>query len=185
MTEYVTIARVARTQGRRGEVAADILTDFPEKFAERKRLFAQAKSGERRELQVEDHWPHKGRMVLKFAGFDSIGEAEALIGCELQLPIAERASLEAGAYFVSDLVGCRLCDGGKEIGMIESLDFSSGDAPNLKVKSGEKEYLIPFAEQYLRNVDTSSKRIEMELPSGLLDLDAPLTESEKKKQRGE
>ena len=67
--EFITIARVAKVQGRRGEVAADIHTDFPERFAERKRLFALTSSG-RREVHVEEHWEHKGRIVFKFAGVD-------------------------------------------------------------------------------------------------------------------
>jgi 16S rRNA processing protein RimM len=185
VAEYVTIARVARTQGRRGEVAADILTDFPEKFAERRRLFALAGSGERRELQVEDHWAHKGRMVLRFAGIGSISEAESLVGCELQIPLSERATPAVGAYFVSDLVGCRLWDGDREVGTVEDVDFSAGDAPVLVVRSGGREFLVPFAEQYLRQVDVAGRRIAMGLPAGLLELDAPLSAEEKRRQHGE
>jgi len=180
---YITIARVAKTQGRHGEVAADLYTDFPEKFAERKRLFALADDGSRRELQVEDHWPHKGWMVLKFAGIDSIDDAEKLLRCELQIRIAERAELEEGAAFVSDLIGCVVLDRGREVGSVKDVEFTSGAAPLLVVVAGEKEYLIPYAEQYLRKLDTAAKRIEMELPEGLLELDAPLSQKEKKQQR--
>ncbi|MGZ5744521.1 MAG: ribosome maturation factor RimM, partial [Burkholderiales bacterium] len=96
--EFITIARIAKVQGRRGEVAADLHTDFPERFEERRRLFALTSSG-RRELHVEEHWAHKGRIVLKFAGVDSISDAEALVGAELQVPRNERVDLgAAGTY---------------------------------------------------------------------------------------
>src|SRR5262249_46868631 len=94
--EFVTLAKVTKTQGRKGEVAAALLTDFPERFAERKKLYAvnYAQKERRREVQLEDHWFHKGGVVLKFAGVDSISMAEELIGCEIQIPANERAQLQ-------------------------------------------------------------------------------------------
>ncbi|MCU1286674.1 MAG: rRNA processing protein RimM [Acidobacteriales bacterium] len=181
---YITIARVAKTQGRHGEVAADLYTDFPEKFAERKRLFALGKDDSRRELQVEDHWPHKGWMVLKFAGIDSIDDAELLIGSELQIPLAERTELEEGTAFVSDLIGCTVWDFANqdsptEVGVVKDVQFGAGTAPTLVV-TGKMEHLVPYAEQFLRKLDLPAKRIEMQLPEGLLDLGTPLKTDEKK-----
>jgi 16S rRNA processing protein RimM len=178
---------VAKTQGRHGEVAADLYTDFPEKFGERKRLFALGEDGSRRELQVEDHWPHKGWMVLKFAGIDSIDDAEKLLRCELQIPIGERAELEEGATYVSDLVGCTVWDfavedSPREVGIVTDVQFGAGEAPTLVVTAGTREHLIPFVERFLRKLDVASKRIEMNLPEGLLELDAPLSREEKKQQ---
>ena len=83
-------------------------TSFPERFAERHELSALAKNGSRRELQLEEHWFHKGGVVLKFAGVESISDAERLAGMELQIPAEQRAKLEAGAAYVSDLVGCEV-----------------------------------------------------------------------------
>jgi 16S rRNA processing protein RimM len=180
---YITIARVAKTQGRHGEVAADLYTDFPEKFAERKRLFALAEDGSRRELQVEDHWPHKGWMVLKFAGIDSIDDAEGLLRCELQIPSSERAELEEGAAFVSDLVGCVVWDNGREVGTIKDVEFTSGTAPLLIVQQDKREHMVPFAESFIVRMDIAAKKIEMKLPEGLLELDAPLSQDEKKQQQ--
>ena len=77
-------------------------------------------NGSRRELKIEELWPHKGHLVLKFAGIDSISEAETLIGCELQVPREERAELGPGWNYVSDLVGCAVFDGGREIGMVRT-----------------------------------------------------------------
>lgn len=179
---FVTIARVARTQGRLGEVAAALLTDFPERFAVRKRLLALGAKGTRRELLLEDHWFHKGQVVLKFAGVDSISQAEELIGCEIQVPESERAELEADTFYVSDLTGCTVDDSGREIGKIEDVQFGSGEAPLLVVR-GAKEYLVPFASEYLVELDLKGRRISMKLPPGMLELDAPLSQEEKQRQK--
>src|SRR5262249_38473750 len=101
---FVTIAKVTKTQGRKGEVAALLLTDFPERFATRKRLFALDRQDRRTELELEDHWFHKGGVVLKFAGVDSISQAETLIGCGIQIPQAERAEPAGGLVLLGDLV---------------------------------------------------------------------------------
>src|SRR5258708_17423751 len=122
---FITIAKVIKTQGRIGEVAAALFTDFPERFGERKRLFALTKSGQRNELQVEDHWFHKRQVVLKFAGIDSITQAETLIGAEIQVPSSERANLEVGSIYVSDLTGCTVYDRGHEIGKIKDVRFGT------------------------------------------------------------
>src|ERR1700740_752058 len=94
--EYITLARVLKTQGRRGEVAGEVHSDVPDRFREGMQLSALAEDGSRRALKIEEFWPHKGMLVLKFAGIDSISVAETLIGCELQVPHSERAQLEPG-----------------------------------------------------------------------------------------
>ena len=159
-----------RTQGRRGEVAAELHTASRERFSQGARVFALDREDRRRELTVEDSWPHKGLMVLKFRGVESISQAEELAGCEIQVPRTERLPLPAGEVYVSDLLGCALFDRRVEIGQVAEVRFSSGDAPLLVVKAGEKEHLIPFAEAYLAKLDIAGKRIEMELPPGILEL---------------
>lgn len=182
--DFITIAKVAKTQGRVGEVAAALLTDFPERFATRKRLFAMSEGDkERRELQVENHWFHKGQVVLKFAGVDSISQAEALIGCELQVTLNERAELDDGWVYLADLKGCTVYDQGSAIGTIDDVRFGSGEAPLLVVK-GQKEYLVPFASEFIQGIAIAEKRLEMKLPPGLLDVDAPLSREEKAEQHG-
>jgi 16S rRNA processing protein RimM len=174
---------VVKTQGRHGEVAADILTDFPERFAQRRQVFALEESGARRELRVENCWPHKQRLVLKFAGVDSINDAEALIGCEIQIPREQRAALEQSSSYVGDLVGCEVTAGGRAVGTVADVQFGAGEAPLLVVREGKREYLIPLAQAYLRRIDTAAKQIEMELPEGMLELDAPLSKQEKDLQQ--
>ncbi len=171
-----------KTQGRRGEVAVELHSDVPDRFKVGLRLFALAQDGNVRELQVEEFWPHKGDLVLKFAGIDSISDAETLIGCELQVPKSERARLEQGWNYVSDLIGCVVFDADRELGKIEDVQFGAGEAPLLIVGAGSKRCEIPYAEAYLKSVDLQRKRIQMALPEGMLDLNAPLTAEEKQQQ---
>jgi 16S rRNA processing protein RimM len=155
----------------------------PDRFQPGMKLSALADDGSRRELEVEELWPHKGSLVLKFVGVDSISHGEELVGCELQVPQAERASLEQGWSYISDLVGCTVFDGNQEIGTIADVQSGAGEAPLLIVNSGGKAYEIPSAKAYLKKVDLAQQRIEMQLPEGLLELNAPLTAEEKLAQR--
>jgi 16S rRNA processing protein RimM len=181
--EFITLARVVKTQGRCGEVAVELHSDIPDRLRRGLRLFALGEDGSRRELKVEDAWPHKNLLVLKLAGIDSISEAEPLVGRELQVPRAERAQLEQGAAYVSDLVGCSLLADGREVGVISDVRFGAGEAPLLVVRSGKSELEIPFAQEFLALIDIEGKHIEMNLPEGLLDVNAPLTEEEKRQQK--
>jgi 16S rRNA processing protein RimM len=174
---------VLKTQGRRGEVASELHSDVPNRFHAGMRLWALADDGSRRELNIEELWPHKSYMVLKFTGVDSISDAEALVGCELQVPETERAKLEPGWSYVSDMVGCAVFDGDREIGRVQDVQFGAGEAPLLTIKAGSKEYEIPYAEAYLTTTDLEHKKICMKLPEGMLEVNAPLTPEEKEQQR--
>jgi 16S rRNA processing protein RimM len=121
-------------------------------------------------------------LVLKFAGVDSISDAELLVGSELQVPREQRAQLEPGWTYVSDLVGCKVFDGDREVGTVENVQFGAGEAPLLVVRAGARQYEIPYARAYLRGVDLEQKRIEMLLPEGILEVNAPLTADEKRDQ---
>jgi 16S rRNA processing protein RimM len=173
-----------KTQGRRGEVAAEILSDVPDRFAVGMKLLALPRNAEsRRELEVEELWPHKGLLVLKFAGVDSISEAETLVGSELQVPRSQRPELQAGWNYVSDLIGCTVLDHGREIGRLEEVQFGAGEAPLLIVRDvAKRQWEVPFAEAYLDSVDVERKQIRMKLPEGLLEVNAPLTSEEKREQ---
>jgi 16S rRNA processing protein RimM len=183
--EFITLARVAKTQGRHGEVAAQVHSDVPERFTVGMRLWALPAGPvqERRELEVESFWPHKGMLVLKFVGVDSISAAEVLVGCELQVPRSQRAEIEPGWTFVSDLLGCSVFDHGREIGRIVDVQFGAGEAPLLIVAdSAGKKFDLPFAEAYLEGLDLKRKQLRMRLPEGMLEINAPVTEEEKREQ---
>ena len=192
--EFITLARVVKTQGRHGEVAVEVHSDVPERFKEGMKLLASPEVkpggikaeeiGARRELEVEGFWPHKNWLVLKFRGVDSMSDAEALIGFELQVPRAERAALETGWTYVNDLVGCKVFDQEREIGRLEDVQFGAGEAPLLIVGDASgKKYDVPFAEAYLDRVDVGRGEIRMKLPEGMLAINAPMTAEEKEQQK--
>ena len=183
-TDFITLARVVKTQGRHGEVAVEVHSDVPERFAAGMRLLALGRSQDsRRELEIADLWPHKGLLVLKFRGVDSISDAEVLVGAELQVPRQERAQLEPGWTYVSDLVGCTVFDHGREIGCIEDVQFGAGEAPLLMVADGAgKKFDVPFVEAYLESVEAARRQVHMRLPEGMLEVNAPVTAEEKQEQ---
>ena len=176
--DWVWLARIRRPQGRKGEVFAEILTDFPEKFAERRRLWLLSESASEstppREAELVHHWLHKGGVVLHFAGVDSISSAEMLAGLIVAVPRSERAALAEDEFHIADLIGCALVDVSGDspalIGAIENVDRTAGAAPLLIVKGAKGEILVPFAKSYLREVDLENQRVEMALPQGLVDL---------------
>jgi 16S rRNA processing protein RimM len=206
---WVWLARIRRPQGRVGEVFADILTDFPEKFADRRHLWllaektAQSESASLRpnqshpksahnsqaaglspstfprEVELTAHWPHKGGIVLHFAGIDSISAAETLAGLIVAIPLAERAPLGDDEVYTGDLIGCALIDVAGAapvlVGEIEEVDRTAGPVSLLVVRgaASSEEILIPFAKSYLRTLDVAARRVEMALPEGLTDLNAP------------
>ena len=151
------------------------------------RLWALLKDGQRREVMVEDLWPHKSFLVLKFQGLETINNAEPLIGAELQLPRGERAELEPGWTYLSDLIGCAVFDGQREVGEIEDVQFGAGEAPLIVVRNKEQTtklpYEIPFAEAYLEKLDLERRQVWMKLPEGLLEVNAPLAKEEKERSR--
>lgn len=175
-TEWVWLARIRRPQGRKGEVLCEILTDFPEKFAERKHLVLLKADGETaaRSVDLANHWLHKGAVVLHFAGVDSITQAEELAGLIVAVPRAERATLAEDEVHIADLIGCELIDVAPEpaapMGRIQNVDRSAGPVPLLIVQGAKGEILVPFAKSYLRKIDLENRRVEMALPEGLADL---------------
>jgi 16S rRNA processing protein RimM len=181
--DFVTLARVSKTQGRHGEVAVELHSDIPDRFHEGLRLSALGQDGTRHEVLVKDLWPHKGGLVLKLTGVDSMSDAETLIGCELQVPSTERAQLEPGWTYISDLAGCVVFDDDREIGVVRDVQFGAGEAPLLLVAAADKEHEIPYAEAFLKNVDLKRKQIHMQLPEGLLEVNAPLNAEEKLEQQ--
>jgi 16S rRNA processing protein RimM len=170
----VTLARILRPRGLRGEVAAEILTDFPERLPKLKEVWlADGRSAPRR-VRVQRCWLSPGRgghAVFHFADIDSMEAAESLRGLEVQVPIEERAQLSAGNYFVSDLVGCAVWEAGASsaLGSVRDVEFPGG-APLLAIDTRDGEILLPLAVEFCLHIDVKAKRIEVSLPDGLRDL---------------
>lgn len=146
-------------------------------------MFALLGDNSRRELKLDDVWPHKGMLILKFQGVDTMNDAEMLLKSEIQVPLSERTKLEEGTWYVSDLVGCNVIDNGREIGAVADVEFGAGEAPLLIVRAGKQEHMIPLTAEFTKLVDIGAKKIELQLPEGMLEINAPLTAEEKKQQK--
>lgn len=169
--ELVAVARAVRTRGLRGEVVAESLTDFPERFDGLERLIAIAPDGKLKTLALEEHWFQGGRVVLKFAGYDSIEAARALVNYEFAVPEAECVELPEDQFYDWELAGCLVRSvEGEDIGRVREVMRTGGVellvVDNLKMK---REHLIPLAEDICVEIDVERKLIRVDLPEGLLE----------------
>jgi len=206
-SQWIVLAQVLRPQGRKGEVLADLFTDFPERFSQHRRVWLapagfadRAATGEEADVDAEpaevaSHWlpvgRNAGRIVLHFAGVDSIEKAQLLAGKEVLVPLAERMPLEPGATYVSDLIGCTVYDRDRALGVVDSVQFPTSPdglrrleqaAPLLAIKPPEgDEVLVPFASAFLLNLDLAAKSIRMELPQGLAEVNRVAEHGDKDK----
>jgi 16S rRNA processing protein RimM len=170
--DLIAVARVAKVRGIRGEVAADLLTDFPERFDGLEELISVNASGERTTLSIEKSWLHGGRVILKFAGYDSPEAARALVGRELAVPETDAVELEEDEFYDWELVDCRVETIDKrELGSVREV-LHTGAAPVLVVRdeTAEREHLIPLAESICVEIDTEAKLIRVDPPEGLLEI---------------
>ncbi|PYS90692.1 MAG: 16S rRNA processing protein RimM [Acidobacteria bacterium] len=170
--ELVAVARVIKPRGLRGEVVAALLTDFPERFEGLDELIAVTPVGERRTLTLEDSWLHSGRIVLKFAGYDTPEAARELVGYELAVPEADAIELEADEFYEWQLVGCRVVTiEGRELGHVREV-LHTGAAPVLIIAEAQsgREHLLPLAESICVEIDVAAKLIRVDPPEGLIEL---------------
>jgi 16S rRNA processing protein RimM len=166
--ELVAVARVAKPRGIRGEVIADLLTDFPERFEGVGMVTAVMPDASRRELTIEGYWFQSGRVVLKFSGVDSMNDAETLRNAEICVPEDEAVELDDDEFYDWELAGCTVeTIEGKALGTVRELMRTGGT--ELLVVDGAKEYLIPFAEAICVEVDIENKLIKVDPPDGLLE----------------
>jgi 16S rRNA processing protein RimM len=182
--EWVEIAYVQTTHGRHGELAADLLTDFPERFQPGLAVSLLGAAG-RRTYRVEEAWFHKGRVILKLEGVDTLTAAEPLRGASVQIPRAARVALPPDRVYVSDLIGCEVIEGDRAVGVVSGWQ-ETGAVALLRVQraagpgagggsgsGGGDEILIPFTPAICHTVDVEKRIIRVSLPEGLLDLNSP------------
>ncbi len=170
MEPLISIAQIVKTRGVRGEVVAELLTDFPERFHSLTRVLLTA-PGFHLTAELEGCWFHQGRVVLKFVGWDSPEAARRLVGCEVQIPHSERVQLPEDTYFDSDLEQCRVLEDGEEIGRVTAVWRVGGSASTLVVEDAlGKEFLVPFVAEFVVSVDLETRTIQVHLPPGLKEL---------------
>lgn len=172
--DLIIVARAVRTRGLKGELVADLLTDFPERFENVTELTGVARNGERKLVELESYWFQNDRMVLKFAGYDTIETAKALVGYEFGLPEAERVELEADEFYDWELEGCAVENKlGERVGKVREV-MRTGGVELLVVEDDaagtRREVFVPMAESIVVEIDISRKKIVIDPPEGLLDL---------------
>jgi 16S rRNA processing protein RimM len=195
MPRWVLVARILRARGNKGEVAAEILTDFPDRLTKLQEIFLGDPQGrgEPQFAKLNSCWlsqNHRGQVVFHLEGVNSISAAEKLRGCEVLLPLEQRVSLPAGQYFVSDLIGCSVFETAANPPVLASSPCSMAEAPALlgtvndvqfpgeemagtpllEVDTAQGELLIPLAEDICTKIDPSARRIDVVLPDGLREL---------------
>lgn len=169
MEDLVTIARIVRPRGIRGELIAEILTDFPERFKDLKETTAVLPNAGRRGLKLEEAWFQNERIVLKFEGIDSIEAADELRGSKICVPMSDAAALGDGEFFVWQLEGCSVVTiDGEALGTVKEL-MRTGGTEILVIGGKQKEFLVPFANAICVEVDIGNKKIVIDPPEGLLE----------------
>ncbi len=197
--DRLTLARLLRPHGIRGEIAAEILTDFPERLTKLREVWLWDGSSEPKKTKIEKCWlsfTRGGQAVFKFVGADSIEDVEKLRGLEVQVPLSERMELPSGSYYISELAGCEVWEivpkdksipndksvasaaTGEDKGNGEALETKLGvvtgvqesGTPVLEVETPDGEVLIPMATEICRRIDVSARRIDVVMPEGLRDL---------------
>jgi 16S rRNA processing protein RimM len=194
---WVAVARILRPRGNKGEVAAELLTDFPQRLTTLREAFLsdQRSPNEPQQKQIKACWlsqNHPGQAVFHFEGYSSISDAEKLRGLDVLLPIEQRVTLPAGQYFISDLIGCSVFERAREappvasspcsmstapslLGSVTDVQFTGegvSGAPLLVVDAREGELLIPLAEDICTRIDPAARRIDVLLPEGLRELNS-------------
>ncbi len=169
MEELVAIAKIVKGRGLRGEVVAEVLTDFPDRFESLEEITAVFEDGRRQPLQIENFRFQQNRIIFKFAGIDSIESAEELRNAEICIPESDAVKLDEGEFFDWELAGSVVeTVEGEKLGTVREV-MRTGGTEILVVVDGTREYLIPFAESICSDVDIENKLIRVDPPAGLLE----------------
>ena len=169
-SELVIIARAVRPRGLKGEIVAELLTDFPNRFEDVEELVLVSPKGERTTKRLEDYWFQNDRVVLKLADYNDVEAAKELVGFEFAVPESERVPLPADHYYDWELEGCTVKVGAESIGTVKSVLKTGGTEILVVADESNKERLIPFADSIVVKVDAAQKTIIVDPPEGLLDL---------------
>jgi len=169
-SELVVIARAVKPRGLKGEIVAELLTDFPDRFEDLEELILVSPSGERTIKRLEDYWFQNDRVILKVAGYDDVDTAKELVGFEFAVPESERVSLPEDHYYDWELEGCTVKVGANSIGTVSSVLRTGGAEILVVTDESGKERLIPLADSIVVEIDAAGKSIVIDPPEGLLDL---------------
>lgn len=168
-SDWVILAEIIRSRGNRGEVAVIDLTTGPERFKELGRVTLLAAEAVQGDFEIEEAWEHNGLTILKFKGIDSITDAEKLRGLRVAIASSRRRQIPPGEYFFGDLVGCQVIDANNQTayGRVAAVHEEGGAGGLLELEDG---LLIPFVKDICVGIFPEERRIDVNLPIGLVDL---------------
>lgn len=168
--ELVVIARAVKPRGLKGEIVAELLTDFPERFEDLEELILVSPSGGRKTGRLESYWFQKDRVILKLADYDDVETAKHLVGFEFAVPECERVQLPPDQYYDWELEGCTVKVGNESIGKVSSVIKTGGAEILVIADDNGRERLVPLADSIVVEIDAAGKTIVVDPPEGLLDL---------------
>jgi 16S rRNA processing protein RimM len=170
--ELVIVARAVKTRGLKGELVAELLTDFPDRFSGVSSLIAVSPDGERQVVDLESYWFHQDRVILKLSGYDTIETASGFVDHQFAVPEAERVELAEGYFYDWQLEGCVVeTTAGARIGTVSEVMRLGGDIEMLGVENADgQKHLIPMVESIVVEIDIAGKRVLIDPPEGLLEL---------------
>jgi 16S rRNA processing protein RimM len=167
----IVIARVAKARGIKGEVVCDVETDFPERFEAPRQVKLKKRDGAAFQAEIEDAWFHNHRVVLKFAGYDTMTAAQGLAGALVLIPESESAPLADDQFREFEIIGAEVVNkSGDRLGQVARVMHTGGTDLLVIEGEGGREYMIPFADDICIKVDALARRIKVDPPDGLLDL---------------
>jgi 16S rRNA processing protein RimM len=170
--DMALVGRIARAHGNRGQVIVNLDTDFPEERFRPGTRLSTMRGGVLTTLTLTTVRFHAGRPVIGLEGIDTMDAAESLAGLELRIPAAQLVPLPPGTFYEHDLVGCRVeTRTGVAVGVVQRVEGTAG-ASRLVVSGTNGEVLIPLANEICTTIDVSGRRIVVDPPEGLLDLNA-------------
>ena len=167
MSQFIAIALIVKVRGIRGEVSAELLTDFPQRFSSTTRVQVALPGMQYQEV-IESARFHQGRVLLKFRGRERPEQVRELVGGEVQIPLEERMPLPEDSFYESDLLDLRIEQQGRRLGIVVELFRTGSEGVNLVVRTGnDGELMIPLAREFVREVDLDQGVIRVDLPPGL------------------
>jgi len=171
LARFLTVARLVKARGNRGELAGEIRSDDPGIIRRSTEVYLWDGGGQRRAVRIREIWTHRDRWIFQFEGIDTIDQARRLQGWEVQIPAEQRPPAPEGRYYLADLVGCKILESGsgRSLGDVRDVLDVAG-RPLLQIEQGGREILVPFASALCVEIDIGQRIIRVNLPAGLEEL---------------
>ncbi len=169
MPQLITIGKITKNQGNKGEVKVSILTDFPERFYDLDKIIVE-NNNQQQEFNIENIRYHKQALILKLKGINDIQQALSLKNKYIKIKEKDLIPLKKDEYYIYQLLGCEIITlDNKKIGHLKEVETNKGTDIFL-VEGHNKDYMIPASKNIVKEINLQENRIIIDPISGLLDL---------------